>query len=231
MRVIRAILPPLLATGIVFAVMVALRGQREHSLGKLPVVYYQRAADAGPGPFTAASEVRGTQRVALLPLVRSVSGRSSNRVCDRELLIRLLVDRPQAQRRWGQVLDVPPDTKSITRFIRRLRPATLVNDVRVTDHSLRKGQALAFQAVLEAGSATLVDDKGRILVRCRGGNPLRPYVNAFPARCNGCPIRTPSPDASVPDRPRRAVERRSRAGVRYLLYPEPPPLRKPADQG
>ncbi|WP_431961047.1 DUF6777 domain-containing protein [Actinacidiphila sp. bgisy160] len=60
----------------------------------------------------------------------------------------------------------------IGRYLKSLTPALLRADTRVTDHGFADGSATSFAAVLEAGTAVLVDDRGVPRVRCAGGNPL-----------------------------------------------------------
>lgn len=57
-------------------------------------------------------------------------------------------------------------------YLRGLAPVMLRADTRVTDHGYRGGQAVGYQAVLQAGTAVLVDDRGLPRVRCACGNPL-----------------------------------------------------------
>ncbi|MFI2204260.1 DUF6777 domain-containing protein [Streptomyces sp. NPDC020192] len=59
-------------------------------------------------------------------------------------------------------------------YLRGLTPVVLRADTRVTGHAYRAGRAAAYQAVLQAGTAILVDDRGVPRVRCACGNPLRP---------------------------------------------------------
>lgn len=59
-------------------------------------------------------------------------------------------------------------------FLRGLTPVVLRADTRVTDHGYRDGQAVAHQAVLQAGTAVLIDNRGLPRVRCACGNPLGP---------------------------------------------------------
>ena len=47
-------------------------------------------------------------------------------------------------------------------------------DVRVTDHGLVDGRAEPRQAVLQVGTAILIDEFGVPAVRCQSGSPLRP---------------------------------------------------------
>ncbi len=49
-------------------------------------------------------------------------------------------------------------------------------DTRVTNHGYRDGAATSYQAVLQAGTAVLVDNHGVPRVRCACGNPLTPPV-------------------------------------------------------
>ncbi|WP_329378286.1 DUF6777 domain-containing protein [Streptomyces sp. NBC_01716] len=65
---------------------------------------------------------------------------------------------------------------SVPAFLRGLTPVVLRADVRVTSHGYRHGAATPHQAVLQSGTAVLVDDRGQPRVRCAGGNPLRPAV-------------------------------------------------------
>jgi hypothetical protein len=49
-------------------------------------------------------------------------------------------------------------------------------DTRVTNHGYRDGTATGYQAVLQAGTAVLVDGHGVPRTRCACGNPLTPPV-------------------------------------------------------
>ncbi|MGW6459046.1 DUF6777 domain-containing protein [Streptomyces sp. NPDC055078] len=63
-------------------------------------------------------------------------------------------------------------------FLRELTPVVLRADTRVTNHAYRNRSADAYQAVLQAGTAVLVDRHGAPRVRCACGNPLKPPVAA-----------------------------------------------------
>jgi uncharacterized protein DUF6777 len=105
-------------------------------------------------------------------------------VCDRELLVRQLAANPAAMAAWGAVHGI--SAAQVPSYIRGLRPSSLARDTRVTNHSFKKGKAVAFQSIQPAGTAVLIDDAGRVVVRCRCGNPL---LEPIPARgsCKGCP--------------------------------------------
>ncbi|MBT2370137.1 hypothetical protein J7E88_33925 [Streptomyces sp. ISL-10] len=66
------------------------------------------------------------------------------------------------------------DQEDIAPFLRGLTPVVLRADTRITGYGFRDGEAAAFQAVLQAGTAVLVDEYGAPRVRCAGGNPLKP---------------------------------------------------------
>ncbi|WEO93955.1 DUF6777 domain-containing protein [Streptomyces sp. FXJ1.172] len=59
-------------------------------------------------------------------------------------------------------------------YLRGLTPVVLRADTRVTDHTYHDRRAAAYQAVLQAGTAVLVDNRGVPRVRCACGNPLGP---------------------------------------------------------
>lgn len=61
-------------------------------------------------------------------------------------------------------------------YLRSLTPVQLRMDTRVTNHGYRDGAATSYQAVLQSGTAVLVDDRGVPRVRCACGNPLTPPV-------------------------------------------------------
>ncbi|MGH9138690.1 MAG: DUF6777 domain-containing protein, partial [Acidimicrobiales bacterium] len=93
-------------------------------------------------------------------------------VCDVDQLIQFLTDddnRDKAEA-WAEVQGI--DVDDIEDFIRTLTSVRLRFDTRVTNNGFEDGEATAFQAVLEAGTAVLVDDRGVPRVKCNCGNPL-----------------------------------------------------------
>ncbi len=199
-------------------------------------VTFQKPKDKGPDPFTGPADVSGSERVDVGS--GPYGGTGSDLVCDRELLIRSLRARPDRLKEWARVLDVEPDIGAVARYIRDLRPVTLTRDTRVTNHSFVDGRAVAFQAILQAGTAVLVDDKGVPVVRCRCGNPLLEPVYVKTATCHGCPpnYRPPPPCDYVDfgriysdyngDEYLRVYRRRDFAGSCYLPNPDPPETRR-----
>ncbi|MET4923396.1 hypothetical protein P3L51_13695 [Streptomyces sp. PSRA5] len=101
-------------------------------------------------------------------------GTKSAPSCDVDAQVRLLTaDRAKATA-FARVVGVGPT--AVPTFLRGLTPVVLRADVRVTNHGYKGGAAAAFQAVLQSGTAVLVDDRGLPRVRCACGNPLRPAV-------------------------------------------------------
>ncbi|MDH6514921.1 hypothetical protein M2163_008104 [Streptomyces sp. SAI-135] len=146
----------------------------------------QPAAARGPHPFTRSAATapppvtRTPQRDATAP--RTVSGGTpglyggTGRVgsCDVERLIGdLSADRSRTGA-FARIAGVSP--ASVPGRLRGLAPVVLRADTRVTDHGYRGGRASGHQAVLQAGTAVLVDDRGVPRVRCAGGSPLAPPV-------------------------------------------------------
>lgn len=199
-------------------------------------VRFQKPTDKGPDPFTKPADVRGGDRVNVGS--GPFGGSGSDLVCDRELLIRSLRARPDRLREWARVLGVDPDIGAVARYIRGLRSVTLTRDTRVTNHSFVDGRAVAFQSILQAGTAVLVDEKGVPVVRCRCGNPLLEAVFIKTAKCFGCPADYRPPPACVyvdfsrlyrdydGDEFLRVYRRRDFSDSCYLPYPDPPKVRR-----
>src|SRR4051812_24826241 len=170
-------------------------------------VTFLGAAEIGPNPFTPPADVRGHTTVKG---AGPFGGTGSNFVCDRELLIRLLEQRPARLRAWAKVEGIAPTRRAVAKYIRSLRPATLVRDTRVTNHGFKDGHAVAFQASLAAGTAVLVDSVGAVRARCRCGNPLLDPALFAPEECVNCPS-----DHKLASRARLA-------SLYYFPYPDPP---------
>jgi len=96
------------------------------------------------------------------------SGRTT--VCDANKLIAFLAQHPDQARAWAGVEAITPST--ISGYVRTLTPVLLRTDTLVTNHGFVGGHATAYSAVLEAGTAVLVDQFGVPRVKCSCGNPL-----------------------------------------------------------
>ena len=149
-------------------------------------IHFQKPADPGPDPFTEPTDIEGARTIEVpsdLP-----NGAFSSFVCDRDKLIRALRDDPGRLRAWATALGLEPTYRTVARYIARLHPVTLKRDTRVTNHAyLGNGRVSSFQSILQAGTAVLVDQYGRPVVRCRCGNPLTEPTFVPTASCYGCP--------------------------------------------
>jgi hypothetical protein len=103
-----------------------------------------------------------------------------------EKQITVLEADPSKNQAFASVLDLEPS--GVPAYLRSLTPVQLRLDTRVTNHGYRDGAATPYQAVLQAGTAVLVDGRGVPRVRCACGNPLSP-----PVAVKGTPKRTGQP--------------------------------------
>ncbi|MFF4712481.1 DUF6777 domain-containing protein [Streptomyces eurythermus] len=167
-------------------------GVKQTRVGDL--VFLQAVGERGPGPFTdsaatgpAASEsprigakMSAGELAAPLRAARTVSGatpglyRGTPRVarCDVERHIRYLAADPARADAFAAVVGVRRAV--LPAYLRGLTPVVLGADTRVTNHAYQGRRADDYQAVLQAGTAVLVDDRGLPRVRCACGNPLAP---------------------------------------------------------
>ncbi|MEU0244350.1 DUF6777 domain-containing protein [Streptomyces sp. NPDC006235] len=96
-------------------------------------------------------------------------------ICDVERLKRFLT-APRNDRRarvWAAALDLRKN--EIPGYLDRLTPVLLRHDTLALNHDYKKGKAVPFRALLQAGIALLVDQHGLPSVKCSCGNPLRPF--------------------------------------------------------
>ncbi|MPY52500.1 PASTA domain-containing protein, partial [Streptomyces acidicola] len=102
-------------------------------------------------------------------------GTTKATVCDIALLKEFLTDPKNVKksREWARVVKIDPS--EIEEYLDTLTPVLLRHDTLVRNHDYKKGRAVAFDALLEAGIAVLVDRDGLPAVKCSCGNPLRPF--------------------------------------------------------
>ena len=121
------------------------------------------AASSSGGPVTYVASTPG-----LYGGTRNIS------VCDARKLISFLEQNQSKATAWAGVLGI--QQSQISSYVDKLTPVLLRTDTRVTNHGYDNGQATSLQAVLQAGTAVLVDQYGRPTVKCYCGNPLTPPV-------------------------------------------------------
>ncbi|WP_199837124.1 MULTISPECIES: DUF6777 domain-containing protein [unclassified Streptomyces] len=165
-------------------------------------VFLQSAAASGPDPFTrtTARSTGSAPPPSLPPRTGSAQagtpqvsgaapglygGTKSVASCDVEQQVRYLSGEPAKNAAFASVLRI--SANEVPGYLRSLTPLQLRADTRVTNHGFKNGSATAYQAVLQSGTAVLVDDRGVPRVRCACGNPLTEPVAQKNPRTTGTP--------------------------------------------
>ncbi|MFD7628691.1 DUF6777 domain-containing protein [Streptomyces sp. NPDC059851] len=162
-------------------------------------VILQPTSSTGPDPFTPSTANTSTALPAAAPVaapteagvIRSVSGAEpglyggtrKSAACDVEKQVRYMTADASRQNAFASATNIQPS--AVPGYLRSLTPVQLRSDTRVTNHGYRKGTSNSYQAVLQSGTAVLVDGRGEPKVRCACGNPL---ARAVPQR--GTPKQT-----------------------------------------
>lgn len=97
-------------------------------------------------------------------------GTRDESTCDREQLVEFLEANDAEATAWAGVLGI--EVADIAAYVDTLTPFVLRSDTAVTNHGFVDGRATTIPAVLQAGTAVLVDDRGQPVVKCGCGNPL-----------------------------------------------------------
>ncbi len=151
-------------------------------------VLFEPAADEGPNAFLSLAdreEVTGTTNPA--DGAFGLFGGTLEQACDQELLIWYLYQFPKKGEAWAEALGIT--FEEIPAFVRGLTPAIIEVETRVTNFGFEDGEAVPRQTYLEAGTAVLIDDAGRPVVRCYCGNPLAAAEGPAPVPST-CPCDT-----------------------------------------
>ncbi|MET8022436.1 DUF6777 domain-containing protein [Streptomyces avermitilis] len=180
----------LMATAVVVAVVTALvftRSQDTSTASKGGELFLQAAGKSGPYPFTE-STANDSSTAPLTPAPASTSASAQAALgivgsapglyggtrkvssCDVEKQVKALEADPGKKRAFAAVEGI--EASEVPAYLRSLTPLQLSVDTRVTNHGFRNGDATPYQAVLQAGTAVLVDRYGVPRVRCACGNPL-----------------------------------------------------------
>ncbi|MDJ0465535.1 DUF6777 domain-containing protein [Streptomyces sp. H27-C3] len=169
-------------------------------------VLLQAAGSSGPDPYTgstarksspttsppsASASTPQSESTSQATVTRGVRGSApglyggtrNTATCDVEKQITALTAEPAKSKAFASVLSIEPS--GVPAYLRKLTPVQLRMDTRVTNHGYRGGSPTSYQAVLQAGTAVLVDNRGVPRVRCACGNPLLP-----PVAVQGTPRRT-----------------------------------------
>ncbi len=97
-------------------------------------------------------------------------GTRDESTCDRAQLVEFLEANDAEAAAWAEVLGI--EVADIAAYVDTLTPFVLRSDTAVTNHGFVDGRATTIPAVLQAGTAVLVDDRGLPVVKCGCGNPL-----------------------------------------------------------
>ncbi len=108
-------------------------------------------------------------------------GTEDNTRCDVDQLVEFLAVNPAKSTAWVDALNADPTVRfhddllgsdDVGDYVDTLTPAVLMADTLVVNHGFADGRATPRDAVLQKGSAVLVDDLGVPRTRCACGNPL-----------------------------------------------------------
>jgi hypothetical protein len=185
-----AVVIALVVVGLVVGVVLLVSGGNDEAAAT--EVYTEPISSAGTDPFSPAV---GTDEQ--IPAVQAPGTYEGNHVglyggtlnqssCDKQQLVVFLQQNPDKARAWAGVVGI--STTQISTYIAGLTPVILRSDTLVTNHGYANGQATVIPAVLQAGTAVLVDDKGFPVTKCYCGNPLSPptfYTPQWQPRYSG----------------------------------------------
>ncbi|MFF5184639.1 DUF6777 domain-containing protein [Streptomyces sp. NPDC000345] len=152
-------------------------------------IFTLAAAKSGPDPFTESTATDSTTATASAAPAQGSAEPTGNALkgvnggaagvyggtrnvtsCDVEKQIGALRAEPAKNQAFASVAGVQP--ADVPAYLRSLTPVQLRMDTWVTNHGYRDGAVTTYQAVLQAGTAVLVDAHGVPRVRCACGNPL-----------------------------------------------------------
>lgn len=122
-------------------------------------------------PVTDPPAVSGVQTLPA-ETVGLFGGTLDSSSCDKDQLVTYLQSNPEKAAAWARTLGIT--AAEIPQFVAPLTPVLLRSDTAVTNHGFENGQVTTVPAVLQAGTAVLVDEFGRPVVKCYCGNPLTP---------------------------------------------------------
>jgi len=147
---------------------------------KPQAIRLESVSSAGANPFMPSvgvdvkDVVRPAQPGGTFPAdtVGLYGGSLSISSCDRQKMVTYLQQNPAKAAAWAGVLGIQP--ADIQGYVAELTPVILRSDTYVTNHGFVNGGATTIPAVVQAGTAVLVDAYGAPTVKCYCGNPLTP---------------------------------------------------------
>lgn len=177
-----------------------------------PTVALVASATPGPNPFTESVVAATTAVPAAAVVAKSAAlrktlptdrdthlivasgtvpglygGSGRERVCDPGALAAFLAAHPDKAAAWAGVQGIT--AAGIDAFVATLTPVLLNSDTLVTNYGFVDGKAAPYPAVLQAGTAVLVDAGGTPRAKCNCGNPLAApeLLNLATATMTGTP--------------------------------------------
>jgi hypothetical protein len=141
---------------------------------------FMKSVDIDETAETPPANVEARAYSAKIP---GLYGAGDNSVDVPATLIQFLEANPAEAKAWAGVLGIDPG--DIGTYAARLTPVILRTDTAVTNHGFKNGKVTSVPAVLQAGTAVLVDDRGEPVVRWDGGNPLTAAPSTKDAKYTG----------------------------------------------
>ncbi|MFE9438905.1 DUF6777 domain-containing protein [Streptomyces sp. NPDC006602] len=136
--------------------------------------FFDEAGGLGRDAQVRSQAVHGGLRQGDTPGL--YGGSKQPTICDVDRLEQFLTDpaNDRKARAWARVLKI--SQSEIPDYLERLTPVLLRHDTLVKNHDYKKGKAVPYDSLLQAGIAILVDQQGQPAVKCSCGNPLRPFA-------------------------------------------------------
>jgi hypothetical protein len=132
----------------------------------------------GPDPFMPSAGTDQSGRTRLVGSGGTFSGGTPGLYggtmrkasCKPQQMVSFLRVHPGKAAAWASVLGIRP--AGIPRYVASLTPVVLRSDTAVTNHGYIDGHVTSFPAILEAGTAVLINRHGEPVTKCFCGNPL-----------------------------------------------------------
>ncbi|WP_405739956.1 PASTA domain-containing protein [Streptomyces sp. NBC_00028] len=136
--------------------------------------FFDEGSDLGRDQPVTSQPVRGSLQQGDTPGL--YGGSKQPTICDVDKLEKFLTDpmNDQKAQAWARALGIT--TAEIPEYLDRLTPVLLRHDTLVQNHDYKKGKAVPYDSLLQAGIAILVDRQGQPAAKCSCGNPLRPFA-------------------------------------------------------
>lgn len=176
-----------LAAGVLVGVLAAGGGdKKKESAGTVEKnVQLEPVSSSGSNPFMASvgtdeGDVEPPAEVASASSPQNYAGSLPGLYggtrdvasCDPDKMVDFLQANPDKAAAWAGVLGIR--TSDIAQYVSELTPVILRADTAVTNHGFVNGRANSIPAILQAGTAVLIDKYGTPRVKCYCGNPLTP---------------------------------------------------------